>query len=270
MYPIRIRIYTEYSSVYVRVMQWNAMQYRVYTNTPINLCTRCFYPFHFMYKKRKHMKENDVELGTFSTVLTPNTIFEIIKCHSTAHGMKKEGAQTHCAANITFSAQARTHHTAAVHRISHRTTFTSFCIYYTLTSFLVSCNSNTSADTFCECRSTPGLISTSQLEWIKQKCTDFKHWQNFDEHNYNVEYGIRSFSYLSCGLGFPPSLMQANVSSEFSLTGTKIFPASKRRESMSRYGGFGRSAFEFDDIEEGEWVRQKERKRKRVYYLTTT
>lgn len=72
------------------------------------------------------MKENDVELGTFSTVLTPNTIFEIIKCHSTAHGMKKEGAQTHCAANITFSAQARTHHTAAVHRIAphlHRFVF---------------------------------------------------------------------------------------------------------------------------------------------------
>lgn len=77
------------------------------------------------------------------------------------------------------------------------------------TSFLISCNSKTSADTFCECRSTPGLINTSQL---------------------------------SCGFGLPPSLMQASVSSEFSLTGTKLFPASKRRESMSRYGGFGRSA----------------------------
>lgn len=68
--------------------------------------------------------------------------------------------------------------------------------------------------------------------------------------------------------------MQANVSSEFSLTGTKIFPASKRRESMSRYGGFGRSAIDFNDMKEGrkegtenETERERERmkRRKRVY-----
>lgn len=76
-------------------------------------------------------------------------------------------------------------------------------------SFLISCNSNTSAETFCECRSTPGLISTSQL---------------------------------SIGFGLPPSLTQANVSSEFSLTGTKMLPASKRLESINKYGAFGRSA----------------------------
>lgn len=85
-------------------------------------------------------------------------------------------------------------------------TFFSFHRYFT--SFFISCNSKTSADTFCEWRSTPGLINTSQL---------------------------------SIGFGLPPSLMQASVSSEFSLTGTKMFPASKRRESISRYGGFGRS-----------------------------
>lgn len=54
--------------------------------------------------------------------------------------------------------------------------------------------------------------------------------------------GLISTSQLKIGFGFPPSLMQANVSSEFSLTGTKLFPASRRRESMSKYGGFGRSS----------------------------
>lgn len=87
-------------------------------------------------------------------------------------------------------------------------TFDSIFVVCFFTSFLISCNSKTSADTFCECRSTPGDMSTSQA---------------------------------NTGFGLPPSLMQANISSEFSLTGTKIFPASRRRESMSRYGGFGRS-----------------------------
>lgn len=81
-------------------------------------------------------------------------------------------------------------------------------VFFTF-SFLISCNSSTSDDTFCECRSTPGLISTSQL---------------------------------NIGFGLPPSLTQANVNSEFSLTGTNILPASKRLESINKYGGFGGSA----------------------------
>lgn len=75
-------------------------------------------------------------------------------------------------------------------------------------SFGTSCNSKTSVEIFCACLSTPGLNKTSQV---------------------NV------------GFGFPPSLTHAKLNSEFSLTGTKIFPASKRRESINRYGGFGRS-----------------------------
>lgn len=82
-------------------------------------------------------------------------------------------------------------------------------IYKCLTlSFWTSCNSKTSVEIFCACLSTPGLNRTSQV---------------------NV------------GFGLPPSLTQAKLNSEFSLTGTKIFPASKRRESINRYGGFGRS-----------------------------
>lgn len=80
--------------------------------------------------------------------------------------------------------------------------------YYFTLSFGTSCNSKTSVEIFCACLSTPGLSKTSQV---------------------NV------------GFGLPPSLTQAKLNSEFSLTGTKIFPASKRRESINRYGGFGRS-----------------------------
>jgi hypothetical protein len=65
-----------------------------------------------------------------------------------------------------------------------------------------------SVDNFCACRSMPGLIS---------------------------------ISHVNTGLGLPPSLTHDKVSSEFSLTGTKIFPASRRRESMSKYGVFGGS-----------------------------
>lgn len=73
---------------------------------------------------------------------------------------------------------------------------------------LISSSSSTSADTFWACRSTPGLRSTSQV---------------------------------SVGRGFPPSLTQARFSSEFSFTGTNKLLASRRRESISKYGGLGRS-----------------------------
>lgn len=76
---------------------------------------------------------------------------------------------------------------------------------------LISSSSSTSADTFWACRSTPGLSSTSQVR---------------------------------VGRGLPPSLTQARFSSEFSFTGTKRLLASRRRPSISRYGGLGRSVEE--------------------------
>uniref|UniRef100_A0A1A9ZPL3 Uncharacterized protein n=1 Tax=Glossina pallidipes TaxID=7398 RepID=A0A1A9ZPL3_GLOPL len=79
---------------------------------------------------------------------------------------------------------------------------TSFMSRFRLTfSFLISSNSISSTETFCACLSTPGLSKTSQVR---------------------------------VGLGLPPSLTQAKFSSEFSLTGTNILPASKRLESMSK------------------------------------
>lgn len=53
--------------------------------------------------------------------------------------------------------------------------------------------------------------------------------------------GLSNTSHDKTGFGLPPSLMHAKLSSEFSLTGTKIFPASSRRESINKYGGFGGS-----------------------------